>query len=351
MDAALTTEESTFSYLQLLMVKSSLTRDEAEAAMTMILNDEDSHQIAAFLAILKYRGETPSEVAGMVAALQKKALPVRLKNFSVLDIVGTGGDLANVVNISTGSAILAAACGIPIAKHGNRAVSSQSGSADVLEELGIDLEASPDHLAYYLQEVGIAFMFAPNYHPSLKKLAPIRKGLKLPTVFNILGPLLNPAKAEYALIGVAHESTLELMSQVILQLGYKKRTFLFHGSGLDELTTLGKIMAYDIQNGHINRLEIDPTSLGFSFCSLEELRGGDAKLNASILKMALAGKQSAVADALILNAGAAVWIFGKAATLDEGIQMARKVLSEGKALGVLEKWVTLSTQLKMQRER
>lgn len=337
------------SYLQLLMDKPYLTKEEAEAAMTIILNETDPHQTAAFLAILKYRGEMPGEVAGMVAALQKKALPVNF-HFSVLDIVGTGGDLANTVNISTGSAILAAACGIPIAKHGNRSVSSRSGSADVLEELGIDLEASPEQLIHYLQEVGIAFMFAPTYHPALKKLASIRKGLKLPTVFNILGPLLNPAKAEYALIGVANESTLELMSQVILQFGNKKRTLLFHGSGLDELTTLGKIIAYDIQNGQMNRLEIDPTSLGFSSCSLEELQGGDAKLNASILKNVFAGHQSAVADALIFNAGAAVWIFGKTTTLGEGIQVARKALKEGKALEVLEKWVALSKRLKLQRE-
>lgn len=336
-------------YLQLLMDRSYLTKDQAEAAMTIILNETDPHQTAAFLAILKYRGETPGEVAGMVAALQKKALPVNLP-FPVLDIVGTGGDLANTVNISTGSAILAAACGIPIAKHGNRSVSSRSGSADVLEELGIDLEASPEQLTHYLQEVGIAFMFAPTYHPCLKKLASIRKGLKLPTVFNILGPLLNPAKAEYALIGVANESTLELMSQVILQHGDKKRTFLFHGSGLDELTTLGKIIAYDIQNGQMNRLEIDPASLGFSSCSLEELQGGDAQLNASILKKAFAGQQGGVADALVFNAGAAVWIFGQALTLAEGIQVARKALKEGKALEVLEKWVVLSKQLKLQRE-
>ena len=337
------------SYLQLLMDKPCLTKEEAEDAMTIILNETDPHQTAAFLAVLKYRGETPGEVAGMVAALQKKALPVNLP-FPVLDIVGTGGDLANTVNISTGSAILAAACGIPIAKHGNRSVSSRSGSADVLEELGIDLETSPEQLTHYLKEAGIAFMFAPTYHPSLKKLASIRQGIRLPTVFNILGPLLNPAKAEYALIGVANESILELMSQVILQLGDKKRTFLFHGSGLDELTTLGNIIAYDIQNGHMQRLEIDPTSLGFSRCTLEELQGGDAKLNAAILKMAFAGQPSAVADALIFNAGAAVWIFGNTKTLEEGIHVAHKALKEGKALEILEKWVAVSKQLKLQRE-
>lgn len=336
-------------YLQLVMNKSCLTRDEAESAMNIILNDADSHQIAAFLAILKYRGETPDEVAGMASALQKKATPVN-PSFSVLDIVGTGGDMANTVNISTGSAILAAACGIPIAKHGNRSVSSQSGSADVLEKLGIDLESTPDELMYCLQKVGIGFMFAPIYHPSLKKLALIRRGIKLPTIFNILGPLLNPAHAEYALIGVSSEPILELMSDVMLQFQNKKRTLLFHGSGLDELTTLGKVIAYDIQNSQKKRLEIDPASLGFSYCSLEELKGGDASVNASILKKAFAGQHSAVADALIFNAGAAIWIFGNAQTLEEGVQFARATLLEGKALKTLEKWIALSQQLKMQRK-
>lgn len=337
-------------YLQLLMDHPSLTRVEAEAAMNIILNELDPHQTAAFLAILKYRGETPGEVAGMVDALQKMALPVHFPQ-SVLDIVGTGGDQANTVNISTGASILAAACGVPIAKHGNRSVSSRSGSADVLEELGVDLETSPEQLARCLHEVGIAFMYAPAYHPSLKKIAAIRRGLKFPTVFNILGPLLNPAKAEYALIGVSNESTLELMSQVVLEYMNRKRTLLFHGNGLDELTTLGKIIAYDIQNGQMKRLEIDPAVLGFSSCSLNELQGGDSRLNASILKQVFSGRPGAVADALILNAGAAVWIFGNASTLEEGIQIARKTLKEGKAMNVLEKWVALSKQFTTQRKQ
>jgi len=335
-------------YLQLLMDKSLLTKDEAEDAMSAILDDAEPHQTAAFLSILRYRGETAEEVAGMAAALQKRALPVSLP-FPVLDIVGTGGDMANTVNISTGSAILASACGIPVAKHGNRSVSSQSGSADVLEELGIDLESPPDQLAQYLEEAGIAFMFAQMYHPSLKKLSPIRRGLKIPTIINNLGPLLNPANAEYSLIGMANELLLEPMSKVILQLTGKKRTLLFHGSGLDELTTLGKIKAYDIRDGEARYFEIDPAALGFAPCKLQDLQGGNARLNASILKKVFAGQKGAVADALILNAGAAVWIFGKAPSLSEGIKVARKCLEEGGALKVLEKWTSLSKQLKLQR--
>lgn len=335
-------------FIQLLMKQSFLRKEESEAAMSIILDHADPHQIAAFLTILKYRGETPEEVAGMVTAIQKKALSVELEK-SVLDIVGTGGDLANTVNISTGSAILAAACGIPIAKHGNRSVSSRSGSADVLEALGINIETVPQEIPHYLEEVGIAFMFAQAYHPSLKKLAAVRKGLKIPTIFNTLGPLLNPAKAEYALIGVANSNTLELMGKIILQDPSRKRTLLFHGNGLDELTPLGPITAYDIREGRMERLELDPNALGFATCSLKELQGGDASVNAAILKKAFAGEKSAIADTLIFNAGAAMWIYGKTTNLIEGIQEARGVLQQGKALKVLEKWIDLSNRMKSER--
>ena len=295
-------------YLQLLMERPHLTRIEAQSAMRVILNDPDPHQIAAFLAVLKYRKESADEVIGITNALQESSVQVTFKT-PVLDIVGTGGDLSNTVNISTGSAILAAACGIPIAKHGNRASSSRSGSADVLEALGVDIETTPDELPYYLEKVGMVFMYAPTYHPSLKKLAPIRKALNLPTVLNMIGPLLNPARAEFSLIGVANESHLEVLSQVIPQLIGKGRTLLFHGMGLDELTPMGKMIAYDIQEDKVERLEIDPVSLGYPICSLKDLQGGDATMNASILIDVLAGKEGAVADALTFNAGAAVWVF------------------------------------------
>lgn len=333
-------------YLQLLMEKPYLEKEEAENATSLLLENADPHQIAAFLAVLKYRGETADEVAGMVAALQKKALQVTLST-PVLDIVGTGGDLANTVNISTGSAILAAACGIPIAKHGNRAVSSQSGAADLLEALGINLETSPEEIPIYLKEVGIAFLFAPLYHTALRKLAPIRKGLRVPTIFNLVGPLLNPARAEYALIGVAHESSIDLMVQAILKDPTKKRTLLFHGHGLDELTPLGRTIAYDIRDGRAHLLELDPLALGFSPCTLADLRGGDPHKNAAILKRALAGdQQNAITDTLVLNAGAALWIFGRAVSLKEGIHEARQVLKQGKAQEVLEKWIQVSQRLK-----
>lgn len=337
------------SYLHLLLNKSPLTKEEAKASMRLILEEANPYQTAAFLSILNYRGETPEEVAGLVSALEEQAVPMHAP-FPVLDIVGTGGDFANTVNISTGSAILAAACSIPIAKHGNRSVSSQSGSADVLEAMEIDIDATPGQALDSIRQIGIAFMYAPNYHPDFKKLSAVRKGLNIPTVFNLIGPLLNPAKADYSLIGVAKESLLDLFGQVILQMKNKKRVLLFHGSGLDELSTLGKAIAYDICNGQLNRLEINPISLGFSPCTLKELQGGNAQMNAAILRKAFEGHRSAVADALILNAGASVWIFGQAPTLEEGINKAQIAMKEGLAMDKLQKWVALSKQQKLQRE-
>ena len=335
-------------YLNKVMLNSALSKDEAEKAMEIMIDDADPHQSAAFLSILRFRGESVEEIVGLVAALQKKAVPVHVP-FPIMDMAGTGGDFARTVNISTGSAILAAACGVPFAKHGNRSVSSLSGSADVLEALEIDIEANPNEVKHYLQHAGIAFMFAPNYHPAMKKLRAVRRGLQIPTAINFLGTLLNPAKAEYAIIGLADPSSLDLMSQVIMQQSYRKRTLLFHGCGIDELTSLGKIKAYDIHEGQRHYLEIGPTALGFAACSLKDLQGGDAAVNARLLLEVFEGKKNGIADALIITAGAAVWIFGKASTLQEGTFIARKALQEGGALDILNQWKTLSKQVNLQR--
>lgn len=328
-------------YLQQLLSAPHLSQKNAEAALDIILDEADPHQVAAFLAILKYRGETPEEIVGMVNAIEKRAVPISLP-IPVLDIVGTGGDLANTVNISTGSAILAAACGVPIAKIGNRSFSSRCGSVDVLEALGIAVEIPPSQLYQHLKEVNLAFMFAPYYHPCLKKVSSVRKGLRIPTVFNILGPLLNPAKAEYGLIGVPNDAVLKLMTEVIKLQNRRKRVLIFHGNGLDELSPLGLIHAYDIQDGKATPLEIDPSSLGFPSRSLHELQGGDAETNASLLREAFAKGKGAIADVLILNAGAALWIFGSKPDLLTGVEMARDVLESGAALKLLDKWKSLS---------
>lgn len=330
-------------YIQILMEKVHLEKEQAEEAMLSILDETEPHQTAAFLALMKCQGETAEELLGMADALLKRCLPISFP-FPVLDIAGTGGDFANTINISTGSAILAAACGIPVAKHGGRCVSSKSGSSDVLEQLGINIDLPPEVVKLHLQEAGITFMFAPTYHPSLKKISPIRRGLRFPTLFNLLCPVLNPAKAEFSVIGVAHESSLEILKEVIIHQSYRKRTLLFHGCGVDELTPLGKAIAYDIQPGKVERIEIDPIALGFSPCSLKDLQGGDAKCNAQILTNVFQGGKGAIADALILNAGAAAWVFGKASSLEMGVQLARNALENGGAHQVLNKWSQISKE-------
>lgn len=337
-------------YLQILLAKSTLSKEKAEEAMSLIVEQADPHQVAAFLALLKYRGETAEEIAGMVHALERKAFAVSLP-YPVLDIVGTGGDMAQTVNISTAAALVAAACGVPVAKHGNRSVSSRSGSADVLEALGIEIEVPPAKVVECLERTNFAFMFAPYYHPSLKKISAIRKGLKLPTVFNLLGPLLNPARAEYALIGVSSLSALELISEVVCLMGHKKRALVYHGCGLDELTPIGTIIAYEISGGDKRRLEIDPQALGFALCQVEDLRGGDAALNASILKEVFSGKKGAIADAIAFTAGAGLMVYGEAATLEEGIQIAQEALQQGKVLDLLEKTKAFSEELQSERRQ
>jgi anthranilate phosphoribosyltransferase len=324
-------------YLNKLITTDTLTQEEMETAAGMILDHADPCQTSAFLAMLKMRGETADEIVGMINAIEKNSKRVALP-VQAMDIVGTGGDQANTVNISTGSAILAAACGIPIAKHGNRSVSSKSGSADVLEALGIKVEMEPETLAACIAATNIAFMYAPHYHPSLAKIGSIRRSLRVPTMFNLLGPLLNPAHTPFALIGVAHPASMNKMAQAVVQLNRVKQGLVFHGNGLDELSPLGPIHALRIDEGTLSTVVIDPQALGIRPCTLQELQGSDAEYNARLLNDAFEGKESAIADALILNAGAALWIYGREPTLQQGVDCARAVLASGAAAQLLKKW-------------
>lgn len=334
-------------YLQKMLESKLLSRDEAEAATEIFLNEScDAHQISAFLLLIKQRGETALEIAGMASAIQKQASFIPQFPADTLDIVGTGGDMSNTVNISTGSAILAAACGIPIVKHGNRSVSSRCGSADLLEAWGINIEPPPLSLPKQLAAINIAFMYAPVYYPILKRLSSIRKGLKIPTILNMLGPLLNPAKSAYALIGVANVTALPLMAKAVQELGQVKRGLIFHGSGLDELTSLGPITAYKLEEDKLSCLQIDPEEFGFARCSLLDLQGGSAHENGIRLRAVFSGVKNPLADSLVLNAGAALWIFGKVTTLQQGIIKAKNVLEKGAALRLLDKWISLSQQRK-----
>lgn len=310
-----------------------------------ILDNADAAQIAAFLVLLRAKGETADEIAGLALGMKARAIAVDAGD-DVLDIVGTGGDGAGTVNISTGSTVLAAAAGAKVAKHGSRSVSSLCGSADVLEKLGVAIDLGPEGVARCVKETGVGFMFAPRYHPGMATVGPVRKSLRVRTAFNILGPMLNPASASYGLIGVYSNSLAPLMADAITRLGTKK-ALVVHSMGLDELTPCGPADVLEVSGSTTKKYTIDPQrDCGIPKCTLEDLKGGDADLNAKILRDVFAGEEGAVADALCLNAGFALAACGEASTPQEGVAMAREVQRSGKALKTLDSWVALSQECK-----
>lgn len=323
--------------IEKLIDKRDLSQEESSAAMREIFHNADPHQISAFLVLMRAKGETLEELIGIVEAMRHLMIPVRCSS-PVLDIVGTGGDGAKTVNISTGSSLLAASCGVKIAKHGNRSVSSLCGAADVLEVLGVEVSSSPEEVAASIERVGIGFMFAPRFHPALQTLAPIRKGLKIRTFFNIIGPLLNPASAQYQMIGVFHEELLDLVAQALYRLG-TKHALVFHGCGLDELSCVGPARALEVTPKGMTPHIIDPQKLGLPLCSLEDLRGGNAQHNAALLLAAFGGKEGPIANTLALNAGVALFLYGLVSSYEEGIQLALKKLKEGAPLQLLKEWI------------
>lgn len=316
-----------------LSKQESLSEKECEKAFEALVSEDHFEEGKCFLKHLSEKGETAEELKGLVHVMQKKMRTV-IVDEEVLDIVGTGGDGSNSVNISTGAAILAAACGAFVAKHGNRASSSQCGSADVLEELGISLEEDPIET---LARAHITFLFAPHYHPAAKRVAPMRKALGIRTIFNLVGPLLNPARPTYLLLGVAKESLLDLFADVIQTLGVK-RSMIVYGNGMDELTPIGPCQAVLVTPEERKRITIDPQDFGFERCTREDLEGGDAKTNASILIAALKGKKGPIADTLVLNAGVALFVTKRAPSIESGISFARHALESGKGFETLEKW-------------
>lgn len=326
--------------IQKLIQKQDLNRIECQEALNEILHSENNPQIAAFLVLLHAKRETAEEVEGIVCAMRNvmNTLPV---NEELLDIVGTGGDGANTVNISTAASILAASCGARVAKHGNRSVSSQCGSADLLEALGVAIDISPESVANCINELGIGFCFAPNFHPAMKKIKKIREELGIRTTFNMLGPLLNPAKAQHYLMGVFSEQYMDLLADVLLNLKVK-HALVVHGCGLDELSTLGPAQVIEVTLHGKHYYSIDPKQFGFQYCQLQDLQGGDPNTNANLIKDAFSGKPSPIADTIALNAGVALYVADLVATIDEGVASALDHLKRQKAMHLLNNWVTFS---------
>ncbi|MGI8908332.1 MAG: anthranilate phosphoribosyltransferase [Candidatus Sumerlaeaceae bacterium] len=314
------------------------------AAMEMMSGEATPVQMAALLTAIAAREETPELLAAFARVLRARALPFRRPAGPLLDTCGTGGDSSGTFNISTAAAFVAAGAGVRVAKHGNRSMTSKCGSADVLAELGVRVDCDASVMERALEEIGICFLFAQCYHLSMKHVAPIRKELGFRTIFNLLGPLANPAGASHQLLGVAVPGKTRLLADVLSLLG-TEHALVVHGSdGLDEITTTGPTFAYEIRGSNVHELTIQPQEYGISLADPTELRGGDASQNARMLERVLDGEPGADLDIVLLNAGAAIWVAGKAANLSDGIAAARKSIESDAAMHKLEQLVTLTSR-------
>lgn len=302
--------------------------------------------LAAFLIGLHVKGETSGELDALAQGMLRKARPIEITHKAV-DIVGTGGDQQNTVNISTMASLVVAGSGIPVIKHGNRASSSMSGSADVLSELGINLDLNIKDVAGALDSAGITFLFAQVFHPSMRHVAPVRRELGVPCAFNYLGPMTNPAKVRSSAIGVSNPAMAQKMAQVFANRG--NHALIFRGSdGLDEVTITGKSYGFEAVDGGVKPLEIDPTEFGFKLGSLEDLRGGDAKHNAQVVRETLEGRPGPILDAVILNAAAGIVAFHEVGgqpfsqRFEDALHQARASVTSGKAADTLDRWISYS---------
>ena len=327
--------------------KEDLSFDEAYAVMNEIMNGETTPtQNAAFLAALSTKSakaETTGEIAGCAKAMREHATHVNT-DFDLFEIVGTGGDNAGSFNISTTSAIVAAAGGMKVSKHGNRAASSKCGTADCLEALGVNIEEAPVKCRELLEKVGICFFFAQKYHNSMKYVGAIRKELGFRTVFNILGPLTNPAHPKRQLLGVYDEYLIEPLAKVLMELGVKRGMVVYGMDKLDEISLSAPTKVCEIKDGSLHTYEIKPEDFGLSRCKKEDLAGGDPKENAAITLSILNGEKGAKRDAVLLNAGAALYIGEKAKSMQEGINLAARLIDSKKALKVLEDFIKVSNE-------
>lgn len=322
--------------IEALIERRDLAEEQAEQALALLVDGGQPAQIAAFLVLLRAKGETAAEVAGMAKALRALSVHVPTKT-EVLDIVGTGGDSIGSVNISTGATVVAAAAGAKVAKHGSRSVSSLCGSADVLEALGVAVELGPAGVGACLDRAGVGFMFAPYYLPVMKAVVPVRKALGVRTAFNLMGPMLNPARAQYGLVGVYSTSVSHLMADSLQRLGMKK-ALVVHSMGLDELTPMGPADVVEVTQGGKRHYSLEPLDLGIPRCAVEDLAGGDATLNASILLDVFGGTRGPVADALCLNAGVALAAAQVVADAREGVAMAQEAQRTGRAGDTMRAW-------------
>jgi len=323
--------------------KQNLTMTETEGVMTEIMSGQATPaQIAAFLTALRMKGETALEIAGCARVMRAHALRVTPKRTDVVDTCGTGGDASGTFNISTAVAFVAAGAGLGVAKHGNRSVSSKCGSADLMEALGVKIDLSPEQVAQCIDEVGIGFCFAPAFHPAMKYATPVRREIGLRTIFNVLGPLANPARAKRQLIGVYSAELTEVLAEVLNNLG-GERAFVVHGDGgLDELSTTGPSRVSELRGGKIKTYELNPEPFGIPQASIEDLRGGTVEKNVEIMKSVLGGKPGPQRDIVLLNAAFVLIAGGKAENPKEGLAIAEESIDSGKALAKIGELARMS---------
>lgn len=331
------------TYLLRLSKRESLSKEEMEKAVErLFLNEVTDSEITAFLVALKTKGETVEEIAGLVKALRGKSFSFSRKIPNVMDNCGTGGDGSKSFNISTTSAFVIAGAGIAVAKHGNRSISSKTGSADVLEYLGVNLNIPLEGIEELIEEIGISFLFAPHVHPHMNRIMKVRKDLRIPTIFNLIGPLTNPMELDTQLLGVYRQDLLEVFSKVLNQLG-RKRAVVLHGAGnMDEASLQGKNLLAILDKGIITHMTLHPEEVGLSVYKNEVIKGGGPKENAEILRRVLKGEKGPYRDTVLLNSGIGIYANGKVGTIEEGIKLAIESIDSGSALQKLESLIERS---------
>ncbi|MHC4156929.1 MAG: anthranilate phosphoribosyltransferase [Planctomycetota bacterium] len=335
--------EKITEYLEIILEGNDLAFEQAKALLDIVFEGEVSDvQIAAFLAAMRMKRATPQEIAGLAQSLRDHAVRVQAGVDNLIDTCGTGGAVLKTFNVSTAAAVVAAGAGAYVAKHGNRAITSQCGSADVLAELGVKIDAGPEIVAECIRQAHIGFMFAPRYHPAMKFVQPIRKSLDFRTAFNILGPLANPAGVTAQVIGVASEALVDRIAECLKILG-AKRAMVVHGQGMDEISTLGMTRIRRLIDGDITSMELDPADFGISAGSIDELKTGDSIANAKVVRDILEGRETGSRrDIVILNAAAGIIVGNLADDFDAAIEIADKAVKDGKALACLRKLIEVS---------
>lgn len=329
-----------------LISKKSLTKTQAQHVMNEIMSGEvTGSQFGAFVTSLMLKGETANEVAGLATSMREHSLKVSVNEKIILDTCGTGGDNSNTFNISTASGLILAGCGLKIAKHGNRAMSGKSGSADVLEHLGVNINLSPESVSKCIQETNFGFMFAQIFHPSMKFAAGPRKELGIKTVFNILGPLTNPANANHQIIGVYSPSVGNLMAEVLKILGSSRAMIVHSADGIDEISLWDKTQIWELKNNEISSYEVTNENFGLNKININELKVDSPEESVKIIQNILSGEKSAARDVALANAAAGLLIAGKVDSLIKGIEIAQKSIDSGNALNQLNKLIQISNEL------